>query len=376
MLSKYFGATGDQDGWRYDGWKKEGLIEVAGLPSNYKKFNESRYQFETGVTIELTRFVSVTVEPYALLHGERCLVQTIDCSDIQRINERFEEILRSKQMPVQFPDLSEGALNEIEYVIDISVPNGKHFGNLEQYEELFKRGRVLKHFSLRTTKRIGALFVNRAFSIQCCSLHRVLNKLTLLHPVQLEEVINILRYSVVYRRRKITLTTRRSGYRSEFEVFFNPPVFLKVLKKTLMSIASGNDFYSVRKAAAIIKYQNGFDKRIKDGCRDFLKAIDVAGGLESAIQRWREGKAIEIRYGPRRLKMLLQLHQVQRRINQLRIFGISPIALPVSWKIGMMVNPLGDFLRNSDALPPKQLRCSVLSIENRNEYYEKDGMPF
>ena len=87
-----------------------------------------------------------------------------------------------------------------------------------------------------------------------------------------------------------------------------------------------------------------------------MKAVEMVNGLRQAALRWKMGKSIDVRYGQKRLKIMLDQGQLNRRIHQLLEAGINPVPVPVDWKRGRIVNPLHEFWNAVATLPP-ELPC-------------------
>ena len=148
---------------------------------------------------------------------------------------------------------------------------------------------------------------------------------------------------------------------NQLALFIDPAVSFRLVGRALAPLISDADYYSVRKAAAQLAHREKCDKRVREGCRDVLKAIDTAGSLEEAIGTWRAGKKIEIRYGQQRIKIGLARWQIRRRIRQLLSYGINPVPVPPSWKKGRIINPLRVLWDKIESLPPEPERRRIIS---------------
>ena len=326
-------------------------------------------------------FLSIEIDPRRLLGEPSDQRFVLPLAAMDQVVGQFDDHLKTLIPHISFPSLSDWPVQRIEYAITIPVSSlGKESATVDQYVELFQRGKILAHFQLKKTVSMGTIVDNRSINIQCCSLHRALVKYGSCSAEVLEQTVHLLRFSIVVKRRMLSLVSRRYGLLNQLALFIDPAVSFRLVGRALAPLISDADYYSVRKAAAQLAHREKCDKRVREGCRDVLKAIDTAGSLEEAIGTWRAGKKIEIRYGQQRIKIGLARWQIRRRIRQLLSYGINPVPVPPSWKKGRIINPLRVLWDKIESLPPEPERRRIISpkrnrvqADYRENQYEEEA---
>ena len=338
-----------QDDWMTNDFIQCGFNEVSVKQSKFDLIKVSRGEIgrlgskAERRLIRCTRYyITIEVNPYRLIHGRFDLGKVYDDQDIMPLVEQFDHVIQTV-LSVKLAPLHQWSVQWIEYAIDAPIETGQNSIKVDQYLQLIRQGNVPWHYTIRDTKSMGYCLFNQNTEIQFCELHLLMSKWSNASPMRLAEVADVLRVGVTFHRGLLTRVARRHGYKNTLEYFMIPSVFLQMIDRVLRPIVTNGDYFSVRKAAAHLAYRCGSDKRVHDGCRDMMKAVEMVNGLRQAARRWKMGKSIDVRYGQNRLKIMLDQGQLNRRIHQLLEAGINPVPIPVDWKRGLIVNPLRNF---------------------------------
>ena len=348
-----------QDRWATTELVYSGLNEVAVYQTNFDLIKGSGSKTDRlGSKVErrvtpCTRYsIIAEVNPYRLITGQFDLGKVYDETDLGLMDRRFDHVIQ-KALSVTLAPLHQWSVRWIEYAIDVPIETGQNFAMVDQYLQLIRRGNVRKQYSIKDTKSMGYWIYNRNLDVQFCSLQTLMSQWAETTPQRIDEVADVLRIGVTFRRGLLTRAASRHGYKNTLGYFMSPAVCVRMIDRVIRPIVTKGDYFSVRKAAAHLTYRCGSDKRIHDGCRDMMKAVEMVNGLRQAALLWKMGKSIDVRYGQKRLKITLDQGQQNRRIHQLLDAGINPVPIPVDWKRGLIVNPLRKFWNDVAKLPPE-----------------------
>ena len=98
-------------------------------------------------------------------------------------------------------------------------------------------------------------------------------------------------------------------------------------------------FVSYLKAAAQINRNASLQRRTKADILNLLKAVEVAGGIVAAQEKWREGTPILLHFAKQRRSAHYSNAQVFRLLRRLVQVRQHLVVVPATWRMGVVKHP-------------------------------------
>lgn len=333
ILSQY-GESPSLNTWQTDAFAGEGVTSI----SLFRMQGDNISFCSIMACINPDFVVSGRYDPLALFHSSRY-------SDLVR---RFDEIMQDFT-PETLPSLSHWRAERIDVAYDVIIPSqDSSWATPLTYIDLARRG-----------SRPGSLIEDRPDWI---SYRDETNSVTLnfyqrgpalrSRGIKFSDEILVqadqtLRFEVQLEKPKLKYIAQRNGFQGrELPRFMDEALHNSQLEYYAKRVVGIDDYYSVSRAANILSRSPDVRSDVANNLIHFLKAVESAGGLYSARNRWSQNRSVPIfDRDPACTQVRLSLNQYYQRLKRLRGVRINAVPIPRNMALITATNPLIDFWR-------------------------------
>ena len=323
--------------YHIQGFEGEGLTEI------------KLYQYFSNRTTK--HYLRITMNPQHVLTGNYDPLALFDEANYQNLADKFDQLMLLITS-LKLPPLSQWTVCRIDYAYDAKLNPNNNTGTPADYIELGKRGPLPLCAKLKQEEGwVSCRMENNSVRVNYYSKEQELRSRAYEFDDDIyEQAHNLLRFETQCLSPKLKALARNAGISGRPVCFYmSRDLWLQIISKYGERIIGKQDYYSVLNASMKLRTcrKSHSDKLLRtdevNNLRDFLKAVDVAGGLSAVKEAWEKQQPIHIHWTKEDKNILLSNQQRRSRMSRLREMGINPAPIPVTMGKGQLVNPLRKF---------------------------------
>ena len=307
-------------------------------------------------------YLRIAMNPQHVLTGKYEPLALFDEANYQAMASVFNKLMLSITS-LKLPPLSQWTVCRIDYAYDAKLNPTCNTGTAAEYVDMGRRGSLPL---CATLKRKASWNSCRAESnsirINYYDKEQELqNRACTFDDGVYERVHNLLRFEIQCLSPKVKALARYAGISGRpLDYYMDKGLWQQIISKYGERIIGKQDYYSVLNASMKLrtckKPDSGKPLRADEvkNLRDFLKAVDVAGGIGQAKEVWKKQQPINIHWTKENKKVCLTDQQRRARMSRLREVGINPVPIPVNMNKGRLVNPLQEFWNEASSVSLKE----------------------
>ena len=318
------------------------------------------YQFFSNRTTKY--YMRVTMNPQHVLTGQYDPLALFDEDNYIAMSEKFDQLISSVSSLTLKP-LSQWTASRIDYAYDIKLIPGSDTGTATKYLEMGKRGLLPQCSVLKENDGwVSYRAENNSVTVNYYEREAALQSRDYeFNDTVYQKARDILRFEVQCLTPKLKTLAGSSGISGRpIGFYMNRDLWRKIISGYGQRIVGTQDYYSVLYASLTLRKCRVLRADAIKNLLDFLKAVDVAGGINEATAIWKQNKPVHIHWTKEDKDICLTDSQRQSRMRQLRRLGINPVPIPVHMKKSRLVNPLQIFW--NQAAPIVQKNNSLLLL--------------
>ena len=331
-LKRELGAPPDRTLWRTNAYAASGLTKATLYRISSQRF--------TG------HFLRLSMNPHHVMRQAADPMALFDPQDFAELIPAFDDLLRSI-INVSLPSLPDWLACRIDYAADAEVNNSSTRPSAGRYIDLARRG----FLPVGANNQTGAGWIsfragNKSGSVQL--YHRgpaLRSRFTGLAEDVYLRADRLLRLEVQSKKGRLASLARKHRFpdRTLQRFMMSPNIGHDELTRQCRRIFGSFGFVSYRKAAAQINRNAALQRRTKADILNLLKAVEVAGGIVAAQEKWRQGTPISLHFAKQRLNVQFSNAQVFRLLRRLVQVGQHLVVGSAAWRMGVIEHPFPAF---------------------------------
>ena len=339
-LQRELGAPPDRTSWNTNAYAASGLTKTTLYRITSQRF--------TGY------FLRASMNPHHVLRQSADPMALFDPSDFAELIPAFDDLLRSI-ISVSLPSLPYWRACRIDYAVDAVVNNSPTRPSADRYIDLARRG----FLPVGANNQTGAGWIslksgNKSGSVQLYHRGPALRaRFAGLAEDVYQQADRLLRLEVQCKKGRLTSLARKHRFpdRTLQHFMTAPHIGHDELARQCRRIFGSFGFVSYRKAAAQINRNAALQRRTKADILNMIKAVEVAGGIVAAQEKWLQGTPISLHFAKERRSVQFSNAQVFRLLRRLVQFGQHFVVVPAAWRMGVVEHPFPAFADQCSGTP-------------------------
>ena len=331
-LQRELGAPPDLTAWSTNAYAASGLTRVTIYRITSQRF--------TGY------FLRVSMNPHHVLRQSTDPMALFDPSDFAELIPAFDGLLQSIT-DVSLPSLPAWLACRIDYAADAEVNNSPNRPSAGRYIDLARRGYLPVGAKNQTQAGwISFKAGNKSGAVQL--YHRgpaLRSRFAGLAEDVYQQADRLLRLEVQCKKGRLASLARKHRFPDRTLQYFmtTPHIGHDELARQCQRIFGSFGFVSYRKAAAQINRNAELQRRTKANILNLLKAVEVAGGIVAAQEKWLQGTPISLHFAKQRRSVQFSNEQVFRLLRRLDQLSLHLVVVPAAWRMGVVEHPFPAF---------------------------------
>ena len=327
-LQRELGAPTDRTSWSTNAYAASGLTKTTLYRITSQRF--------TGY------FLRVSMNPHHVLRQSADPMALFDPSDFAELIPAFDGLLQSIT-DVSLPSLPYWLAYRIDYAADAVINNSPTRPSAARYIDLARRGFLPVGANNQTQAGwISLKSGNKSGSVQL--YHRgpaLRSRFAGLAEDVYQQADRLLRLEVQCKKGRLTSLARKHRFpdRTLQHFMTAPHIGHDELARQCQRIFGSFGFFSYRKAAAQINRNAALQRRTKADILNLIKAVEVAGGIVAAQEKWLQGTPISLHFAKERRSVHYSNAQVFRLLRRLVRIGQHLVVVPAAWRMGVVEHP-------------------------------------
>ena len=327
-LQRELGASPDRTTWSTNAYGASGLTKTTLYRISSQRF--------TGY------FLRLSMNPHHVMRQSADPIALFDPTDFAELIPAFDDLLRSITS-VSLPSLPCWIVCRIDYASDAIVGNVPSRPSADRYIDLARRG-FLPAGAKNQTQAGWISFKAGTKSGSVQLYHRgpaLRSRFTGLAEDVYQQADRLLRLEVQCKKGRLASLARKHRFpdRALQHFMTAPHIGHDELARQCQRIFGSFGFVSYRKAAAQINRNASLQRRTQTDILNLLKAVEVAGGIVAAQEKWLQGTPISLHFAKQRRSVQFSNAQVLRLLRRLVQVRQHLVVIPAAWRIGTIECP-------------------------------------